>query len=228
MKKSITIAIDGPAASGKSTLAQALANELGLLYFDTGVMYRAVTLAALRRGISIFNEHQITTLAQTVQIDVTSPTKEDGRQYNVLLDSEDVTWEIRQPDVNSNVSEVSAFAGVRTALTEQQRRIAQRGGVVMSGRDIGTVVLPDADIKLFLTASVEERANRRFAESVERGEPAEYNQVLGEIQHRDHIDSSRSIAPLRPAKDAITIDSDNMNIKEVLEFALKIIKKRKD
>ena len=141
------IAIDGPAASGKSTLGQRLAQALGYLYFDTGVMYRAVTWLALRRGVEICDEAAITRLAEQAQIDVRPPSVEDGRAYDVIVDGQDITWDIRRPEIDGNVSPVSAYAGVRKALSAQQRRIGKRGKVVMVGRDIGTVILPNAELK---------------------------------------------------------------------------------
>ena len=158
-----TIAIDGPAASGKSTLGELLAERLGYFYFDTGIMYRAVTWEALRRGILIGDESGITRLAESIQIDLLSPTEQDGRQFTVTVDGRDVTWEIRRPEVDANVSPVSTYPGVRAAVTPQQRRIAKRGRVIMAGRDIGTVVLPEANLKIFLDASVDERAETSSA-----------------------------------------------------------------
>ena len=155
------IAIDGPAASGKSTLGLRLAGSLGYLFFDTGVMYRAVTWAALVRGLEINDEKAVTQLAETAQIDVRPSSQNDGRTSDVLLDGVDITWETRRPDVEASVSPVSAYRGVRQALASQQRRIGQRGRIVMVGRDIGTVVLPEADLKIYLDASAEERARRR-------------------------------------------------------------------
>ena len=162
------IAIDGPAASGKSTIAAALAHKLSYLYFDTGVMYRTATWAALDRGLAISDEAAVTKLTESLQIDVKPPSVNDGRQYDVLCDGVDVTWAIRSPEVDAHVSPVSAYPGVRSALTAQQRRIGLRGNVVMVGRDIGTVVLPEAPLKIYLDASAEERArplsiaSRRF------------------------------------------------------------------
>jgi cytidylate kinase len=219
-----TITVDGPAASGKSTLAQALAGELDYLFFDTGVMYRAVTLAALQRGVPIEDEAGCVALAETIKIDVQPPSVADGRLYDVIVDGEDVTWAIRKPDVNRNVSPVSAYPGVRTALTEQQRRIGQRGQVVMVGRDIGTVVLPDADLKIYLDASVEERARRRYKESMARGEEVDCEQVQAEIRNRDQIDSNRAVAPLRPADDALIIDTDKMDAAETLAYILGLVR----
>lgn len=218
-----TIAIDGPAASGKSTLGALLANALGYLYFDTGVMYRAVTLAALNAGIDICNEEAIGQLAEKVRIDVGPPSVEDGRDYDVLLDGHDVTWEIRCDAVNDFVSDVSVYAAVRKAMTEQQRRIALENKVVMVGRDIGTVVMPDADLKIYLDASAEVRAQRRYQEMVERGEPADFDAVLRSLQNRDQIDSSREIAPLKPAEDAVVIHADCLGIQEVLEIAKELV-----
>jgi cytidylate kinase len=221
-----TIAIDGPAASGKSTIGEALARRLGYLYFDTGVMYRAVTWAALTRGISIADEAAVTALAERLHIDVLQPTVDDGRQYTVLADGEDVTWAIRTPEVDANVSPVSAYAGVRRALVAQQRRIAAGGQVVMVGRDIGTVVLPEADLKVYLDASVEERARRRWREIRERGEDADYEAVLAAMRRRDEIDSNRRVSPLRPAADAVIVDTTGLSIEEVLARVEQLVEER--
>lgn len=216
MRTPSRIAIDGPAASGKSTIGKLLGERLGYLYFDTGVMYRAVTWAALQSGIPISDEAAVTRLAEELRIDVTLPLIPDGRQYTVLVDGVDVTWDIRRPEVDANVSPVSAYAGVRAALTAQQRRIGAAGRVVMVGRDIGTVVMPDAELKVYLDASVEERARRRYREVVGRGEAADYQLVLQGLRQRDAIDSTRAAAPLRPAADAFVIDTTCMSIDEVV------------
>lgn len=226
MSKALTIAIDGPAASGKSTLAKSLAEQLGYLYFDTGAMYRAVTLAALQRGIPIDDEGALEALARQVVIDLRPASQKDGRLYDVFLDGVDCTWDLRNPDVEANVSQVSAYAGVRAALTEQQRRIGRRGGVVMAGRDIGTVVLPEADLKIFLSASQQERARRRYAELQTRDEPASLEEVLQSLQQRDQIDANRAVAPLRVAEDAVRLESDGEQPDEVLESALKLVSER--
>jgi cytidylate kinase len=218
-----TIAIDGPAGSGKSTLGMLLAKDLGYLYFDTGVMYRAVTLAAIRKGLDVADEVGIGKLARKIRIDVQPPSKEDGRYYDVLLDNEDVTWEIRSDAVNDYVSPVSTYAEVREAMTVQQRRIAQENKVVMVGRDIGTVVMPDAALKIFLDASVEVRAHRRYQELTRRGDRADFNIVLQSLTNRDRIDSSRRIAPLKIAEDAIVIQSDCLNIQEVFEKVRELV-----
>jgi cytidylate kinase len=148
---------------------------------------------------------------------------DDGRQYTILADGQDVTWEIRRPEVDMGVSPVSAYAGVRAALTAQQRRIAQKGRIVMVGRDIGTVVLPDADLKIYLDATLQERADRRYRETLARGEAADFDQVLASVQRRDEIDSGRALAPLRAARDAIVIDTTAMGIQEVLERVLALV-----
>lgn len=222
----LTIAIDGPVASGKSTLAKNLADRLRYLYFDTGAMYRAVTLAALRQGVDVDDEPAVEGLARRVHIDLRPATVDDGRLYDVLLDGEDCTWDLRKPDVEANVSQVSAYAGVRAALTEQQRRIGLRGGVVMAGRDIGTVVLPEADLKIFLSASQEERAQRRFEELQARGDKTTLAEVLESLKQRDEFDSHRAVAPLRPAEDAIILNSDGMKVEDVLAKALGLVLQR--
>jgi len=211
-----TIAIDGPAASGKSTIGGLLAERLGYLYLDTGAMYRAVTWAALQKGVDASDEVAISALASTLNIEIARPEEHDGRQYTVLVDREDVTWRIRDPEVDRHVSAVSAYAGVREALTEQQRRIALQGSVVMVGRDIGTVVIPDADLKIYLDASPEARARRRYLEILERGEQADYESILQDMGLRDRTDSHRQVAPLRAADDAVRVDTDNLSIAEVL------------
>jgi len=211
-----TIAIDGPASSGKSTVGALLAKSLGYLYFDTGVMYRAVTWAALKHGIPIADEEAVTRLAEEVRIVVSHPTEDDGRQYTVLADDEDITWDIRLSEVDWAVSPVSAYPGVRKALTAQQRRIGEKGCVVMVGRDIGTIVMPEAHLKIYLTASAEERARRRHVEQLTRGQESDYDEVLRDMQRRDQIDSGRKTAPLRAAEDAIVVDSTCMSIESVL------------
>ena len=209
------IAIDGPAASGKSTLGKRLADALGYLFFDTGVMYRAVTWDALQHGVDAKDENAVTALAETSQIDIRPPSKEDGRACDVLLNGADITWETRCPEVDANVSPVSAHRGVRAALAAQQRRIGLRGRVVMVGRDIGTVVLPEADLKIYLDASAEERARRRYEEILSRGEKADYDAILAGVRKRDEIDSTRAHSPLKAAADAVILDSDKLNADEV-------------
>jgi cytidylate kinase len=226
--KFMIIAIDGPAASGKSTAAEALAARLDFLYFDTGVMYRAVTLAGLKKFGSIDNEGDISSLSKHIHIDVQTPTQEDGRMFDVLLDGEDVTWEIRSPRVTANVSKVSAYPVVREEMTNQQRKIGDKGNVVMVGRDIGTVVMPDADYKFYIDASAEVRAQRRYDEVVARGEEASYDEMLEAIRKRDQFDSTRAVAPLVPAEDAIHILNDELTREEVVEKMLMVIQKTKE
>lgn len=216
LPKPSTIAIDGTVASGKSTIGGLLAERLGYTYLDTGAMYRAVTWVALEEGIDIADEEAITGLAESVEINITLPTVDDGRQYTVYADGQDVTWQIRRTEVNANVSPVSAYPGVRKALTDQQRQIGGQGRIVMVGRDIGTVVLAEANLKIYLDAIVEERARRRYREILERGEEADYEEVLAAMRRRDKIDSEREAAPLRPAGDAIIIDTTELSIAEVL------------
>ena len=219
------IAIDGPAASGKSTLGLSIANSLGYLFFDTGVMYRAVTWLALNRDVNVNDENAVTLLAERTQIDVAPASKSDGRACDVLIEGKDITWETRLPAVDANVSVVSAYRGVRAALSQQQRRIGQRGKVVMVGRDIGTVVLPEADLKIYLDASAEERARRRFDEMIARGANANYEDVLAKVIERDRIDTTRDVAPLKAAADAVVIDSEDLDADEVFEKVLALCNK---
>lgn len=220
------IAIDGPAASGKSTLAEKLAVELGFLYFDTGVMYRAVTLAALDELDGVDDEDEVTRLAEQSTIDVQPASCADGRKMDVLLNGSDVTWKIRSHEIDLNVSKVSAYREVRKALTDKQRVIGLRGKVVMVGRDIGTVVFPDAACKLYLDASPEERARRRHAENEARGKCSSYDEILRSIRRRDRIDSTREHAPLKAAADAVIIDTDGKTAEEVLQESLAYIREK--
>lgn len=211
------IAIDGPAASGKSTLGRRLADWLHYLFLDTGVMYRAITWQVLQQGIAVGDEAAVTALAENITIDVRPPSRQDGRACDVVVDGRDITWETRASAVDANVSPVSAYRGVRAAMSEQQRRIGQRGQVVMVGRDIGTVVLPEADLKIYLDASATERARRRHEELRLRGVEAEMHEVLSSVLERDRIDSTRDVAPLRVAADAVLIDSESLSPDQVFE-----------
>ncbi len=220
------IAIDGPASSGKSTVGMRLARQLGYLFFDTGIMYRAATLAALQQLQGVDDEEAVTRLTEKIQIDITPPTISDGRLEDVYLDGVDVTWAIREAGVEGNVSKVSAYPGVRTELTAKQRQIGLRGKVVMVGRDIGTVVLPEAPLKIYLAASAQERARRRTKEILGRGEAATYDDILDGIMRRDQIDSSRKVAPLRAAEDAVVVDTDQLGIEEVVAEVLRLVAER--
>jgi len=218
MTKPNIIAIDGPAASGKSTLGKNLAKALGYLFFDTGVMYRAVAWMVVQRNLDAFNEAAVSALALEIQIDVLPPSRADGRACDVRVDGQDVSWEIRRSEVEAIVSPVSTYAAVRHELAAQQRRIGLRGKVVMVGRDIGTVVLPEADLKIYLDASAEVRARRRYDELVARGQAPIFDDILAGVVGRDRIDSSRAVAPLMAARDAIILDSDKMGIDEVFNY----------
>lgn len=216
------IALDGPAASGKSTVGRRLADALGYLFFDTGIMYRAVTWIALNHDMDLHDESAISEMARSAQIDVRQPTKDDGRAFDVIIAGKDVTWDVRSGEVDANVSLISAYAGVRAALSEKQRRIGLRGKVVMVGRDIGTVVLPEADLKVYMDASAEERARRRYDEIIERNEKADYDEILKKMIERDRLDSTRAVAPLRPAEDAVIINTDNMSEDQVYQRVLEM------
>ncbi len=220
---SIVIAIDGPAGAGKSTVAKLVAKRLGYLYVDTGAMYRAVALKALRLGMDINDEVMMSQLAQMT--DIALRQQSDGN-VQVLLDGEDVTEAIRTPDVSEASSVVSAHLGVREALTAKQRLLAEQGGVVMEGRDVQTVVAPDAEVKIFLTASLEERAKRRWLEMRQRGVDIPYEQVLQDLKERDERDSTRSVAPLRKAPDAVEIDTTGMTIDEVVDKIVELARQK--
>jgi cytidylate kinase len=223
LKTPSIIAIDGPAGSGKSTVGERLAARLSYLYFDTGVMYRAVTWAALQSGTPIEDETGVTGLAKRLQIDVQPPLVADGRLYTVLADGQDITWDIRSEAVDAAVSPVSAYARVRRVLTDQMRRIGQRGRVVMVGRDIGTVVFPEADLKIYLDASIETRSRRRYLEGRARGSAQTESDVLEAMRRRDQIDSSRAHAPLRAAADARYIDTTELDVDEVVAEIVRAI-----
>lgn len=223
-----SIAIDGPAASGKSTIGQELAKKMGYLFLDTGIMYRAVTWAALNKNIPISNEGKVVEVANQIKIEINPASFADSRQCDVLIDGKDVTWLIRASAVNDNVSQVSSYQGVRTAMTMQQKEIGANGKIVMVGRDIGTVVMPNADLKIFLEASVEERARRRHAEVSERGSFESFDEILKSMKRRDEIDSMRSLAPLKPAFDAKIIKTDGKRKEEVIAEILKFVNMHKN
>jgi cytidylate kinase len=227
MQQPRRIAIDGPAGSGKSTIGEELARRLNYLYIDTGAMYRALAWLALKDEVDINDAAALTQLAQHAEIVISRPQVDDGRQYTVTVHGQDVTWDIRSAAVTNAVSTTSSHKEVRAIIVAQQRAMAQHDGVVMVGRDIGAVVLPDAELKIFLTASLEERARRRYAELVERlGEknPAlpSMETVLQDIQRRDYIDRNN----LRRAQDAIVITTDQLSVPQVLEAINRYLESR--
>jgi pantoate ligase/cytidylate kinase len=225
-KKALVVAIDGPAGAGKSTVAKRIADALGYLYIDTGAMYRAATWLVMRENVNLLDLEGIVRLVSGAKIELKLQEVQDGQSTRVLVNGEDVTREIRTQQVTRLVSPVSAVPGVRQHLVAQQQEMAERGGVVMDGRDIGTVVLPKADIKIFLTASPEIRAERRLKELNEMGEEAQYASLLAEIKDRDRQDSTRLVAPLRQAQDAIPINTDNLAVDQVVERILNLCRRQ--
>lgn len=223
MRKRPVIAIDGPAGSGKTTLAQALAERLAQVYYDTGALYRAVTLAALERGLEPGDERAVAALARSLRIELEPPDVADGRPYTVRMDGRDVTWAIRGPGVDTHVSVVAAHPAVRRALLAVQRAAARRGGVVMAGRDVGTVVVPHATAKIYLSASASVRAVRRWRQLRAEGTDVELGEVLSELLRRDALDSGRATAPLRQADDAVVLDTDQLTVEEMVEKALSLV-----
>ncbi|SEH79650.1 cytidylate kinase [Mycolicibacterium rutilum] len=220
---SLVVAIDGPAGTGKSTVSRGLARALGARYLDTGAMYRIVTLAVLRAGADLADAQAVAAVAQGAELAVGYDPDED-RSY---LDGQDVSAEIRGDAVTKAVSAVSAVPAVRTRLVDLQRALAGgQDSVVVEGRDIGTVVLPDADVKIFLTASAEERARRRNSQNVAAGLPDDYESVLADVQRRDHLDSTRAVSPLRPADDAVVVDTSAMTQTEVIEHLKQLVRER--
>ena len=221
--KQYSIAIDGPSGAGKSTLAKAIAAELNILYVDTGAIYRTIGCYVRRQGIDPKDGAAVTAVLPRIHVDMVY--SEDGLQH-MLLNGEDVTGQIRLPEISMYASAVSAIPEVRAFLLEMQRKIARSHSVIMDGRDIGTVVLPEADVKIFLTAAVEKRARRREKELAERGTPRPYDEVLEEMRQRDWADSHRAAAPLRPAEDAILVDTSDIGFEESRELLLRVIRRR--
>ncbi len=219
----LRVAIDGPAGAGKSTLARELAKALGFIYIDTGAMYRAVAYKALQAGLDPAKPEDRPKIAELARQLEFHFQWRDG-ELKLFVDGEDVTEVIRTPEVERMSSPVSAIPEVREELVAAQRALAQAGGIVMEGRDIGTVVMPDAEVKIFLTAEPEERARRRWRQLREKGISRPFDTVLAETLERDKRDSTRDVAPLRPADDAVIIDSTNLTISETLERALEIVR----
>lgn len=220
-EKTFSIAIDGPSGAGKSTLAKAIAAEMGIVYVDTGALYRSIGYYAWKNGIDPKNAEAVTAALPNIKVDMCY--SDDGLQH-VLLCGEDVTTEIRLPQISMYASNVSAIPAVRAFLLDMQRDMARRYCVIMDGRDIGTVVLPNADVKIFLTAAAEVRAKRRMKELEERGTPCAFEEVLRDIEQRDWNDSHRETAPLRQAEDAMLVDTGDINFEESKQLLLRVIK----
>ena len=218
-----TIAVDGSAASGKSTVGRRVASALGYRFLDTGVMYRAVTLAALQSGIDPHDTETLTRLASDIAIDVSLPEPGSGQHSRIAIDGKDVTDHLRDHAIEEAVSLVSRVPGVRQALVHKQRQIAGRHPIVMAGRDIGTVVLANADVKLYLDAGIEERARRRYRDFLASGRDVTHEIVLDDIRRRDQMDSEREVSPLRAADDAIVIETDGLTLEEVVQQALVLV-----
>lgn len=218
------VAIDGPAGAGKSTIAKAASKAMKFVYIDTGAMFRGVGLAALRAGIDPNDAEKVNRMLPSVNIDISH--SEEGQQ--VFLNGENVSKEIRMPEVSVAASDISKIPAVRSKLLELQRSIAEKTDVIMDGRDIGTVVLPDAQLKIFLTASVEERATRRYKELVEKGVECDFDEVKRDMEYRDKNDSEREIAPLKPAEDSVIVDTTGKSLPESVDMILGIIKERRE
>ncbi|KRL26665.1 MAG: (d)CMP kinase [Limosilactobacillus mucosae] len=225
MEKGLQVAIDGPASSGKSTVAKIIAKRFGYVYCDTGAMYRSVTWAALENGIDVSDTKQVIDLARRIKITF-EPGQPDQR---VFVDGHEVTKDIRTEKIAANVSAVAAIPEVRAQMVEQQRQIAQAGGIVMDGRDIGTTVLPEAQVKVFLVASAHERARRRYEENLQKGLATQsLDELEAAIKLRDQKDSTRKVSPLTQAKDAILIDTTSLTIDQVVDEISALIKKNQD
>ena len=222
-KKIFAVAIDGPSGAGKSTLAKAVAAKLDILYVDTGAIYRTIGCYVKEKGVHPRDNEAVIALLPEIHIEMRYA--EDGLQH-MILNGKDVTTEIRQNEISRYASDVSAIPEVRTFLLEMQRQFARENSVIMDGRDIGTVVLPDAEVKVFLTAPLAERARRRAVELEQRGTPRPYEDVLREMEQRDYNDSHRAAAPLRQAEDAVLLDTGDLNFEESLEALLAIIRKK--
>ena len=224
-KKHYAVALDGPSGAGKSTLAKAVAKELRITYVDTGAIYRVIGLHVNRRGAEPRDEEAVKALLPEIKLGMEHGDEGTQRMY---LNGEDVSEAIRLPEISMYASAVSALPAVRAFLLEMQRAIAHEQSVVMDGRDIGTVVLPDAEVKIFLTADAEVRARRRFSELEQRGTPKPYEEVLAELKERDWNDSHRAIAPLRAAEDAVTVDTSALDFEQSKELLLRTIREKAD
>lgn len=217
------IAIDGPAGAGKSTISKAAAKKLGFIYIDTGAMYRAVGLAAVRQGIDTTDTEGVTSILDDIEISISY--EESGQQ--IFLNGENVSTHIRLPEISVAASNVAVIPAVRLKLVELQRELASHNDVLMDGRDIGTYVLPDAEVKIFLTASVEERAMRRYRELAEKGIQADFDEVKADMEYRDKNDSEREFAPLKPAEDSIILDNTDLSLEQSVDKICEIAEARK-
>lgn len=218
-----TIAVDGPAGSGKSTVSFAVAQRIGYLFFDTGAFYRAIALLALEQQVDTTNPDEVVALAQRVNLDMTPDLKDDGRQCTILADGRDITPYIHDPEVDAHVSVVAAIPGVRRTLLDVQRAIAHRGQIIMAGRDIGTIVLPDADLKLFIDASLDQRARRRYQQRLDKGESADLDSIREGLRARDTLDSGREVAPLLRAPDAVYVNTSDLTLEQSVEAVYRLI-----
>jgi len=228
-KNGLIIAIDGPAAVGKSTMGKIIARELGFLYIDTGAIYRAITWKVLKNNINAYDEDMISNLVSNICITIErANSKSLNDYYHIFVDGEDVTEEIRNPRIDQNVSQIAKLPKIRKQLIYLQRKLAEKGNIVMEGRDIGSVILPQADIKFYFTAPEEERIKRRYKELTNKGYSIDYEVVKKQIAQRDEIDSKRKYAPLIKAKDAILVDSTEKSIEEVKDKVLTIIRKYRE
>ncbi|WP_119072996.1 (d)CMP kinase [Aggregatilinea lenta] len=218
-----TIAVDGPAGSGKSSISFALAQRLSYLFVDTGAFYRAITLLALEQAIDLDDKARLTALAERARLGLSDHLPDDGRQYTILANGRDITPLLSSSEVDSCVSIVSAVAGVRQALLDLQRTVAARGQVIMAGRDIGTIVVPDADLKLYIDAALDMRAHRRYQQRLTSGESADLDAIRAGLSSRDTIDSGREVAPLLRAPDAIYLDTSELTLDEAVDAAYHIV-----
>ena len=223
MKKLYSVAIDGPSGAGKSSVAKAVAKELNILYVDTGAIYRTIGLSISRRGLDPKSKTDV--LPVLPELNIRMAYGDDGLQH-MILNGEDVTAEIRRPEISLYASDVSAMAEVREFLMEMQRDLARKNCVIMDGRDIGTIVLPDADVKIFLTASAQERAKRRFLELQKRGMEKSYEDILAEQEIRDYNDTHRAVAPLKPADDSVIVDTTELDFEQSKEKILSVIREK--
>lgn len=226
-EKRISIAIDGPAGAGKSTLAKKVAHELGYLYIDTGAMYRAATWIALEKKVDVVHDQfKVIDLVRNANIELLPPDESSQGKVRVIVNGADLSFIVRSRIITRFVSQVSAIGGVRQLLVEKQQKLANQGGVVMDGRDIGTVVLPSAELKIFLTASPEVRAKRRLKDMQEMGQTADLATITADIIQRDHLDSTRAVSPLKKADDAVLIDTDQFSQDEVCQKVLELARVR--